>query len=93
MLSREIQVFAREAWEKARPALGQVGEDLARKLSQTDGTVHTLMELAQGTLPASDVASVPFEVLRSYADHAQMLRETSPWCKDIPEDIFLHCVF
>ena len=93
MLSQEIQSFAREAWKKARPSLGKVGEALDRKLSQTEGAVHTLTELALGTLPASDVASVPFEVLCSYAEHAVMLRETSLYCKDVPEDIFLHCVF
>ena len=93
MLSQEIQIFAHEAWEKARPSLGPVGEALEKRLNETDGAVHTLTELALGTLPASDVASVPFEVLRAYAEHAVMLRETSPYCRDIPEDIFLHCVF
>ena len=93
MLSQAIQEFARQAWEQARPALGAVGRALDKSLAQTEGPVHTLTQLALGTLPASDVASVPFGVIRSYAEHAQMLRETSPYCRDIPEDIFLHCVF
>lgn len=93
MLSQEIQLFAKSAWEQARPELGAVGASLQARLEQERGEVRVLLELALGTLPASDVASVPLEALAGFARHALFLRENSPYCRDIPEDIFLHCVF
>ncbi len=52
-----------------------------------------LVALALKTLPASDVAVVSRQVLESYACHGLFLRENSPYCRQIPEDIFLHYVF
>lgn len=52
-----------------------------------------LLVLLHNTLPISDLYSVPETVLESYADHAIFLRKNSPFCKDIPEEIFLHFVF
>lgn len=52
-----------------------------------------LLALARGSLPASDLASVPAQVLESYADHSLFLRTHCSYCRDIPEDIFLHYVF
>lgn len=92
-LSREIQVFSRQAWADARVHLGDIVPELEMQLARLYGDRRTLMELALATLPASDVASVPFSVLLEYADCALELRKDSPFCRDIPEDIFLHHVF
>lgn len=92
-LSREIQVFSRQAWADARVHLGDIVPELEMQLARLYGDRRTLMELALATLPASDVASVPFSVLLEYADCALELRKGSPFCRDIPEDIFLHHVF
>lgn len=89
----ELNTYARQCWLAARPGLGRVGEGLQAGLEGLDGRVRTLTELALGTLPASDVASVPLEVIVAYARHALFLRDNSPYCRDVPEDIFLHHVF
>ncbi len=52
-----------------------------------------LLTLAAKTLPASDIAVTSGRVLESYARHALFLREASPFCKDVPEPVFLHYVF
>ena len=93
MLSEKIKCYAGRSWEEARTELGAAGRLAQEKLEQLEGDRRILMELALGTLPASDVASVPFEALLGYADHALRLREHSPYCRDVPEDIFLHHVF
>lgn len=93
MFSERLTQYSHTAWEQARPSLGALGEELEHQLQQTTGDERMLLELALGTLPASDVASVSVDVLRAYAKHALLLRETSPYCKDIPEDIFVHCVY
>lgn len=59
----------------------------------TDVTEAQLMELLQNTLPQSDLISVPSETLNSYIQHAVFLRGSSPYCRDIPMDMFLHFVF
>lgn len=89
----ELNTYARQCWLSARPGLGRVGEGLQAGLEGLDGRVRTLTELALGTLPASDVASVPLAVIVAYARHALFLRDNSPYCRDVPEDIFLHHVF
>ncbi len=93
MLSREAELYSHELWETAKPALGPFGQELQEKLSPYQGDMKALLELSCGSLPASDLACVDFNVFVSYARHALMLRGASPYCKDIPEDIFLHCVF
>lgn len=93
MFSKQLTDFAHNVWEQSYSALGELGLHLQSQLSDSNNDEKILLELALGTLPASDLASVPFEVLKSYAQHALFLRKSSPYCKDIPEDIFIHCVY
>ena len=74
MLSDNIRRFSRESWEAAQKDLGEAGRAAQRELDRLTGDERSLMELALGTLPASDVASVPFDVLLGYARHALRLR-------------------
>lgn len=93
MFSTPLTEYAHEVWAAARDHLGTCAQQLQPQLEKTSGDKRLLLELALGTLPVSDLASVPFSVLEAYADHALFLRENSPYCRDVPEDIFLHCVY
>ncbi len=42
--------------------------------------------------PLSDMANYDFNMFKECAEHSVMLRETSPFAKDLPEDIFLNYV-
>jgi len=42
--------------------------------------------------PLSDMANYDFDMFKKCAEHGIMLRETSPFAKDLPEDIFLNYV-
>ena len=42
--------------------------------------------------PLSDMANYEFDMFKECAEHGVMLRETSPFAKDLPEDIFLNYV-
>ncbi len=42
--------------------------------------------------PLSDMANYDFDMFKKCAEHGVMLRETSPFAKDLPEDIFLNYV-
>lgn len=93
MLSEVAAQYARDRWEAARPGLGALGEACQRELNRRAGDLRVLLELALGTLPASDVAGVPFPVLEGYASHALFLRENVPFARNAPEEIFLHYIF
>jgi hypothetical protein len=62
-------------------------------MEQTSGDEKALLQLAYGTLPLQDAGSADFALLQSFARHALRLRRESPFCRDVPEDIFLHFVF
>lgn len=93
MLSEKIRLYANKLWKSTGESLGELRSAIQSQLDDLQGDKRILMELSYGSLPASDAASVEFSVLESFADHALMLRRNSPYCKDIPEDIFLHNVF
>lgn len=85
MFSLEIQKYAQNAWETTHGPLPSL-----------DGLTpeETLLcKLAYGTLPASDTASLKLETVLGYVRHALFLRKESPFCRDLPEDCFLHFVF
>lgn len=52
-----------------------------------------LLQLALKTLPSSDTASVTTDTLLGFVRHSLRLRENSPYCRELPEDLFLHYVF
>lgn len=85
MFSLELKRYAQRLWENAPeplPSLEGLTEEEA-----------VLCKLAYGTLPASDTASVPLETILGYARHGIFLRRESPFCKELPEDCFVHFVF
>lgn len=44
------------------------------------------------TLPLTDVYDTGLDLIASYARQAIDLRRESPWCRDAPEDVFVHFV-
>ena len=93
MLTEALTHYAHRQWDLVRPGLGSLGETWQRRVEELTGHRKTLLELSLGTLPGLDLAQASYETLLSYVDHGLFLRENSPFCKDIPEDIFLHYVF
>lgn len=85
MFSLELQNYAHQAWESTPGPLPSLDG-----LTQEEAL---LCQLAYGTLPASDTATLSLDVILGYVRHALFLRENSPFCKDLPEDLFLHFVF
>ncbi len=93
MLSEALRVRARELWRKQKDALGPLGPALDAEISSVPGDEGALLALAYGTLPISDAATVSVPVIHSFVRHALFLREHSPFCRGIPEDMFLHFVW
>ena len=93
MLSNELKTYAERAWEAALEGFGPLARPLADRMEETEGDERTLLQLSYGTLPLQDAGSADFGLLLSFARHALMLRRESPFCRDVPEDLFLHFVF
>lgn len=93
MLSTAASEYAHKQWLAVRPGLRELGTQWQSRLDALSGSRKHLLELALGTLPGLDLARVSYDTLISYVDHGLFLREHSPFCRDIPEDIFLHYVF
>ncbi len=93
MLSGQLKQYTEAAWQAALPGMGGLTEGLKNNLAQVSGDEAVLLKLLYATLPISDIASVPTDILMRYVRHGLFLREHSPYCRDIPEDYFLHFVF
>jgi len=93
LLSEKTVLLARRLWEKALPSFGGARGAWEAELARASGDEQTLLALACATLPTADIGAAAPETLRSYAAHACFLRENSPYCRALPEDIFLHFVF
>ena len=62
----------------------------AKKTDSED--VIFAIEWIYANSPLSDMANYEFDMFKECAEHGVMLRETSPFAKDLPEDIFLNYV-
>lgn len=69
--------------------LRKAGNEMEQKIVETK---EGLMDYFLSVMTYSDKADVDRGVLEKYAEHAMMLRDTVPWCKELPQDIFLPCV-
>ncbi len=93
MLSEKTARLAQTLWDNALPSFGGTRGAWESALAETEGDERTLLALACATLPTADLGTVPPETLRSYAHHACFLRENSPYCRELSEEMFLHFVF
>ena len=92
MLSQALKSRAMAAWQEERPHLCETGIRLQKVLEGLEGDLAAVAALLFATLPALDLVQTPVEVLLSYARHGLMLRQESPFCREVPEDIFIHDV-
>lgn len=93
MLSNSAVKYAKERYKEAERGFGSLKGQIEEKMSRICGDERTLMELCYGTLPSSDIGSIDFDTLRSYAAHAMLLYNEYEAVRNLPEDIFLHFVF
>lgn len=93
MFSAELNAYARKAYTQALPTFGSLRQTIHEEILGLEGGRRTLMELAYGTLPCSDVGAVAVKTILSYVDHALFLRKTFDHVAVLPESLFLHHVF
>jgi len=93
MLSGHAIKYTQKCFKEAEKGFGRLKSQIEENMSRICGDERALMELCYGTLPSSDIGSVDFDTLRSYASHAIMLYNKYEHVRNLSEDIFLHFVF
>ncbi|MDM8300685.1 transglutaminase domain-containing protein [Collinsella tanakaei] len=93
LLSESLHAYADRRLAARQELLAPLAGDIKVALESLDDRCEqTLLKLYLGTLPLTDVFDTDLDVLVSYARQARELRASSPWCKDVPERVFVHYV-
>lgn len=92
MFSNQFVQYARETYEQRVPLLGNRKEEIVSRMETCGEEEQVLMKFLYGTMPLRDAGEYGFDVFLSFVTHSLMVRKTMDWCRDIPEDMFLHHV-
>ncbi|XCP85802.1 transglutaminase domain-containing protein [Roseburia hominis] len=90
MFSDKLQEYAQKKYEQRLPVLGKIGEVVAGKLPLCTKEEQILMKFFYGTMPLRDAGEYEFEVFLGFVRHSLMVYRTMEWCREVPEEIFLH---
>ena len=85
--------YAVEKWAARREKLGPYGYYINSKLTSYPAPIREWMTYLAATLPSADLPNYPLSVWIPYIEHALKVREEFPWCKELPEDMFVDYVF
>ncbi len=92
MLSEHLKKYAETAYRERAPYFGSLRGTIEEKLLTCTEEEKVLMQFFYGTMPLSDAAEYPFDLFLSYVRHGLMLRREIPWCRELPEEVFLRHV-
>ena len=93
LLSADFHAYAAERLKDRSALLAPLSEKIESALAALETEdERALMRSYLGTLPLTDVFDTPLETLASFARQSALLRAESPWCRDVPEDVFVHFV-
>lgn len=76
-------------YEALLPDLGVRAEEWENEMNRCTDEEKVIMQYYFITTCMSDLCSVDFSLLHSFATHAAMLRETMPWTRELDEGTFL----
>lgn len=92
MLSEQLKKYAEAAYQERAPYFGNLRGLIEERLLACTEEEKVLMQFFYGTMPLSDAAEYPFDLFLSYVRHGLMLRQEIPWCRELPEEVFLRHV-
>ncbi len=81
MLSPKNTRRAQNAWSARK--------HIAEKIPGMHPTGNPLLLWTLASLPATDLGDYPLSLLESFAQEAAYVREAFPWCRELPEELFL----
>lgn len=92
MFSTDLQKYALEKYQGRKKYYDFIWNDIERSLAECSEDETVLMQFLYGTMPVRDAGEYPFAIFLKYVQHSLWLRENVEWCKELPEDIFVHHV-
>lgn len=92
MISQDLTEYAETTYQKRLPFFGRRRKGIEQAMENLPPGEQPLMKFLYGTMPLSDVGTYDFSVFHAYVSHALYLLDTMAWCKELPEEIFLHYV-
>lgn len=69
--------------------LPEYSGEIRKELLSLDEDTALVMKFYYANMPYSDVGNYSFATYLDYAQHGVFLRKHSPYCKEMPEDVFL----
>lgn len=92
MFSEELQRYASKKYFDRREFLAPIWEELELEMDIFRKEERVLMQFLYGTMPIRDAGEYESSLFLRYVRHALFLRKNVSWCRELPEDIFLHHV-
>lgn len=92
MFSNELKSYTEKYYALRLQELGSLREEVERCVRACDGEEALLLKFLLATLPLSDLGNYNPALFRAFVRHGLSLRENVPWCKSLPEHLFLHYV-
>lgn len=90
MFSTHLIQYAQKKYDERLGLFGMEKDRIASRMAACTEEEQVLMKFLYGTMPLRDSGEYDFDVFLSYVNHGLFLRKTMEWCRDIPEDMFLH---
>ncbi len=90
MFTEHLQRYAQEKYELRLSYLKDIKGEIEKAMKGCSFEEQVLMKFLYGTMPLRDAGEYDFSVFLGFVRHSLMVYEHMEWCKNIPEDIFLH---
>lgn len=92
MFSIHLREYALDKYQGREKYYGSLWEEIEKALEDCTEEEAVLMRFLYGTMPVRDAGEYDFQVFLNYVRHSLWLRENIEWCRELPEDIFVHHV-
>lgn len=89
MLTESGKHWVEEGFEQSLQSMGNQKNVVLANLASCSEEEQLILKYYYSSMPYSDFTDTKFDVLKKYADHALWIRKNIPWCREIPENIFL----
>ncbi|WP_143319247.1 transglutaminase-like domain-containing protein [Clostridium sp. HBUAS56010] len=90
MFSEHLQTYAQKKYLGRLPYLEPLKEKIEEEMMGCTPDEQVLMKFLYGTMPLRDAGEYEFSVFLGFVRHSLLVYTTMEWCREIPEDIFLH---
>lgn len=90
MFSEHLQRYAQEKYDLKLPFLGNLRGEIEKAMGNCTPREQVLMKFLYGTMPVRDGGEYDFDLFLGFVRHSITVYDHMEWCREIPEDIFLH---